>query len=319
MGVEDDIRRLLTQGYSPSEIIAQGFKKSTVYKIHSELQFNSTSTYRGAWFIEGIRLSKERHLPGEIITVWFRIKNVTPYDLYVANIGIQPEWMHEEWYSQEIRHLLKPNNSRSITLTIPIPNDLPLGEYSYTFGIEGQSLGTPNPPQMSTSNIEWSEPKVFEIKHPKRFVKIFCSHSTQNMSLVYQIESFLDNYGYEVIIAEDIQEPSAVLREKFQRLIRESRFLLALLTHEGIRSNWVIEEVDYARSISRPCLLLKEKSVSMQSDIEWVEFSRDDPQEVTNVTVLRAIQNMLQQTGGSPWIGIALLGLILLALADKNE
>ena len=319
MGIEDKILRLLTQGYSPTEVIEQGFKKSTVYKVFSQLQQNPASTHKGAWYVEGIRLSKERFLPGEIITVRCRLRNNTPYDFYIANVGIKPEWMYDEWYPQELRALIKPNNSRPLTLTVPIPNDIPLGEYTYSFGVEGQFLGIGNVPQQSPYNMEWSEPAIFHVKHPNRFVKIFFSHSTQNLSLVYQIESFLDNYGYEVIIAENIQEPGVILREKFQRLIRESRFLLALLTHEGIRSKWVIDEVGYAQSINKPCLLLKERSVTMHGDLEWVEFSRDDSQEVINATVLRAINNMLQRTGGSTWIGLALIGLILLALGGESE
>lgn len=319
MGIEDDILRLLSQGYSPSDVITQGFKKSTVYKVYSQFYQDPTSTHKGAWYVEGIKPSKERYLPGEMITVSCRLRNLTAYDLYVANFGIQTEWMHQEWYPLEVRSLIKPKSSRPFRLTVPIPHDIALGEYSYTFGVEGQFLGSTNVPQQSPFNTEWSEPSVFHIKQPKKFVKIFFSHSTKNKSLAYQIEEVLDNYGYEVVIAEDIREPGVVLREKFQRLIRESKFLLALLTEEGVRSKWVQEEVDFARGISKPLLLLKESSVSIHSDLEWVEFSRTDSQEVLNATVLGAIQKMLQRTGGSPWIGLAIMGLILLALGENEN
>jgi len=318
MGIEDEIFKLLTQGYSPTEIINQGYAKSTVYKVYSNLQHDPSSTYKGSWYFENIRLSKERYLPGETITIRCRLKNNTLYDFYIANIGIQPEWIHNKWYPLEIRALLKPNNYRSIALTVPIPNELPLGEYTYTFGVEGQFLGSSNSPHVTPYNIEWSEPLIFEVKHPKRYVKIFFSHSTQNISLVYQIASYLDNYGYEVIIAENIQEPGAVLREKFQRLIRESRFVLGLFTHEGVRSQWVQEEVQYARSIGKIVLPLKERSVSIQSDIEWVPFSKYDPPDVINRTVLGAVENILQRAGGFPWLGLGLLGLIVLALGSEN-
>lgn len=318
MGVEDEILRLLSQGASPLEVIGKGYKKSTVYKVYTQLQHNPTSTQRGAWYIEGIRLSKERYLPSETISVSCRLRNFTNHDLYVSKFGIQAEWMHHEWYPQEVRALIKPNNSRSFTLTVPIPNNLALGEYTYSFGVEGQFLGSSNIPQNSSFNTEWSEPNIFHIKQLKKYIKIFFSHSTKNKSLVYQIESLLDNYGYEVIIAEDIREPGVILTEKFQRLIRESRFLLALLTHEGIRSNWVIEEVNYAQSINKPLLLLKERSVEIQTDLEWVEFASNDSPEVLQVTVLNAIQNILQRTGGSPWVGLALMGLVLLALRSDE-
>jgi len=329
MGIEDEIANLLIQGFSPTEIIQQGYKKSTVYKVHATHQRDPSSTYRGNWSFENIRLSKERYMPSEVTTIWCHLKNNTPYDFYVANVGIQPEWLsgrtrypqnNSEWYPQEIRALLKPNNSKSITFSFPIPADLPLGDYTYTFGIEGQFMGTPTTSHISSFQIEWSEPSIIQVKHPKRGIKIFLSHSTKNLFLVRQIENFLDNFGYDVIIAEDIREPGVVLLEKFQRLIRESNLLLALLTSEGVNSTWVIEEVNYAQGINKPLLLFKEDSVPLESDLEWVEFSRYDHPDDIYRKVLESIQNIQKRTkGGGGLVVLGLLALFLLAVTSGES
>jgi len=317
---EEEIARLLHQGLSPIDVIRQGYKKSTVYKVYSKRSRDPSSTHKGNWFFENVRSSKERYLPGDVITVWGSLKNNTPYDFYVAKVGIQPEWMKDQWYSQDVRDLLKPNSSKQISFTLPIPSDLPLGEYTYTFGIEGPFLGATAISNISPYPIEWSEPNFFEIKYQKRGVKIFISYSTMNKSLIYQIESFLDNYGYDVIIAEDRKEPGVLLLEKFQRLIRESHLVLALWTDEGARSKWVIEETNYAYGIGKPLLLLKEENTKLQSELEWIEFSRNDPPNEICRKVTDAVQNIQHRTGGiSPLIGLGLLGLFLLILGSSSD
>lgn len=276
------------------------------------MEQHSSSTYKENWYLENIRLSKKRCLPGESITITGRLINKMSSDLNIVKVWVQPGWLlNGKAYPFEIKGLLKPNGSKSIALRVTIPKDLPLGEYTCAFGVEGEFLREPYFSWMHTL-------KLFEIKHPKRHVKIFFSHSTQNMSLVYQIASYLDNYGYEVIIAEDIQEPGAVLREKFERLIKESRFVIALFTHEGVRSQWVKEEVEYARSLRRIVLPLKESSVSIQSDIEWVSFSKYDPPDVINKTVLDAVVNILKRAGGFPWLAALVVGFVVLSLISED-
>lgn len=260
-------------------------------------------------------------MPGDSIMVWGNLKNNTPVDFYIFYAGLQPEWMKDQWYSQEVRDLLKPNSSKQMSFTIPIPSDISLGEYTYNFAVEGQFLGSKNATYASSNNIEWSEPLFLEIKYPKRGVKIFLSHSTMNKSLVNQIGSFLDNYGYDVIIAEDLNEPGVILRDKFQRLIRESHLLVALFTDEAARSEWVIEETNYAYEIKKPLLLLKERNLNLKSNLEWVEFSRNDPPTEICRKAIGAIQNIQSRTNDniSPLIGLGLLGLFLLILGSSDQ
>jgi len=322
MKTEDEIASLLVQGLSPADLVDRGYKKSTVYKVYAKRQRDPRATPKGSWSFENVKLSKERYMPGEVATIWSQLRNNTPYDFYVGWVGIQPEWMIGRWYPQEVRNLLKPNASMLVTLTVPIPTDLPLGEHVYTFGVEGQFMGQGGDRYGSLHQTEWSEPEILGVKYPAKGLKIFFSHSTENMPLVRQIETILDNYGYHVIIAEDVPEPGVILREKFQQKIRESNLVLTLMTHEGSRSQWVIEEANYARSIGKPLLPLKERNVGLESDIEWVEFSRDESAEQIGRKTLEAVANMQKRfEQASLWAAVALLlvPLIVLSLGSSKK
>jgi hypothetical protein len=69
-------------------------------------------------------------------------------------------------------------------------------------------------------------------------------------------------------------------------------------------------------------ILLKEASVSIQSDRQWVSFSRDDPPEILFQKIMDAI-NYIQKTRPSPIgpiLGGAILALLLgLALSGKES
>lgn len=157
-----------------------------------------------------------------------------------------------------------------------------------------------------------ANPLVFHVKRPLTGVSIFFSHSTKDMTLVRQLEQQLDNNGVRVIIAEDKSEPGIELKRKFESKITESTIFLALLTESGVNSKWVLEEANYAAQINKPLILLKEATVSIQSDREWVSFSKNDPPEILFQKTMDAI-NYIQKTRSSP-IGFILGGAILALL-----
>ncbi len=49
MSVEDDIASRLLQGYTPSQLIDDGFKKSTVYKVNQEIKAHLMQTTKAGW------------------------------------------------------------------------------------------------------------------------------------------------------------------------------------------------------------------------------------------------------------------------------
>ena len=294
MGIEDEIHELLLQGSLPRDLIQQGYRKSTVYKVHNSLTTNSIPVSQSAWLVEGITFGKGRLLPGDIAQVSFELKNNSPADLYVYRTGIQPEWLYQEnvWYPQELRILLASWEKKKVTVSFPIP-DLALGEYEMIFGLEGQFLSPDLKFAPTVNSPLWTTPATVEIKHPIN-CRVFVSHSTQNLSLVRQLQEYLDNFGIEGIVAEDISQPGVILEEKFEKMIKQSDYFLGLLTYEALQSGRVIKEHNYAFKIQRPLILLKEEGVNVESPVEWVNFSRYAPIEDLAAKVFKAMESMQQ-------------------------
>lgn len=324
MGIEDSIRDLLSKGYSPQDIIREGFRKSTVYKVYNEFTAELVPVTAPAWQISW-QLGKQRYLPGDTVTFRYSVRNASGIDLYVYRTGVQPEWSVGEWYAQENRLLLHPGHSRNLALNVLIPADIPLGEYEMRWGLDAQFVGPGAPISNSTIQTQWTEPFVLEVKKPRTGYKVFISHSTRDMYLVRQLQCSLDNEGTEGIVAEDSREPGRILEEKFKAKIRESQFFLALLTPDGIRSDRVILETNYALSIKRPSILLKEREAQLDSPVEWVEFSRDDPPDTIIAKAQEALQLVKQQHYGlslppnlAP-VAIGILAFLLGLSAGKSK
>lgn len=326
MGVEDEIRSLLGRGYSPQEIIRQGYKKSTVYKIHSDFVPQTVPVAAPPWAIYS-QLDKPRYLPGDTSAIRYSITNRSGMDLYISQTGIQPEWLFKEasWHAQEGRFLLHPGEkSRELAINVPVPPDIPLGEYEMRWGLELQFVGPGVPILGSTYQTQWSDPFLLEVKKTAGY-SVFISHSTQDMRLVRQLQKALDLEGIETIVAEDSVQPGAMLREKFEAQIRECQFFLALLTEHGASSEWVIHETNYALQIRKPAILLKEKEIGIESNVEWVEFSRYDPPERIMEAAIDAVDKAKARLGwvASPNLAPIVVGalgfLVGLAAAKSNE
>jgi hypothetical protein len=300
MGIEDEIRTLFSQGYTPQSILlSHPYKKSTVYKVYREVSTKQVPLIPPQWYVTVTPPPEtKRYLPGSAERFTCNIKNNANLDFYITNSGMQPEWLQGQWHISPERFLLRPGESHSVRIDLPIPRDIALGEYELQFGIEGQYLGPNNIANVSTT--QWFEPFILQVKRPLNGYKLFLSHSVEDMHLVRQVEKYLDYNGIEVFIAEDIRTPGAVLEEKFRALIRKAYFFLALLTENGARSNWVIKEINYAHEIDKPMLLLKEHLASVTSTIEWVEFSRFDPQETILEKVGQALDQLKRNPTGTP-------------------
>lgn len=316
MGVQDEITKYLQDGYTPQQIISMGYKKSTVYKVHETLKTYITQIGKADWYATDIRFNEPRYLPRDKISVSFSFENTSSKDMYLYEMGIWVEWLKQgEWYAQGVRDLVKAGQRRFFSFLIPIPNDISLGEYELRFGIKSQYL-----PVMEyedqTLQVQWSEPEIIHIKYPLTGVKIFISHSTQDMQLIRQLEQHIDNYGFEPMIAEDIRSPGTLLREKFQSKIREATIFLVLFTEKSISSKWVVEETNYAIKLGIPLIPLKEESIKIKLDIEWIEFSKYDKPETIFSKIMDGINNRLGNVRLAPQVipAIAIgIGIVILA------
>jgi len=269
-----------------------------VYKVYRDVRIFSGHVRKPDWQIENIQFGTPssidiRYMPGEMIWLNFDLVNYASQDLYIINAGIQPEWLVREriWLSKPVKQLLKPGHRIPVQIPFNVPTDIELGEYELLFGIEGQYLPAQGYSNMSTPPM-WTEPMVVGVKYPFMGETIFLSHSVKNMHLVRQLEKYLDNYGINVIIGEDYQQPSRNLNEKFMAMIDSSSIFLALLTDPAVRSEWVHKETVYALRTNKPHILLKEESVNLDWAYEYIPFSERSGPLAIFQTTMAAIQNM---------------------------
>lgn len=298
MGKEEEIQQLLLEGRNPQELIQMGYKKPTVYKIQGLFKKGSIREINSPWFVENIMFSQDRYLPSQSGSVTFELRNISDTDLYVYRVGIQPEWLKEEWIQIDSRVLLHPNEKRVFTIGFTIPGlGLPLGEYGIRFGLDGQYLYPSTRGIRGEQYIQWSEPVFINIKMPATGYKVFVSHSTKDMFLIRQLEKYLDCYGVDVVIAEDIRSPGMKLDEKFYGLIRESHLLIAILSKNGLNSEWVIQEINYAGSIQKPIIPLVEanKDFKVQMNIEYITFSNEEPIDSIITKIIEGFNNIRER------------------------
>ena len=305
------------QGYTPAQLIDEGFKKSTVYKVAQEIRARLMPTTKSEWEITNIYPSEPRAMPNQKVAISFQFGNTSAKEIYLYRIGIAAEWMEKDtWVAQEVRDLIRPGQKRHFNLLVQVPENIALGEYTIAFGAEMQYLPANEYQPLQTL---WTEPIVFHVKKPLQNLCVFLSHSTKDITLVRQLEKQLDNEGIAVILGEDRKSPGAELKQKFEKLIQECQVFIALLTEEGANSEWVMYEVNYAKQIRKPMILLKEENVSIKSGIEWESFSKSDQPEILLGKIMKAISQVRETSPFGAIIGLGLLALILGAfLSDKK-
>jgi hypothetical protein len=205
-----------------------------------------------------------------------------------------------------------------------------LGEKDLTFAVRGQLVGSihNSPP----NELIWTEPPfVLRVQNPLTGTSAFLSHSVADLFVVRQLALALDNMGIEPIVAEEISTPGAPLAEKFTALIDRSSVLLALLTWQSVRSDWVRAEVDYAIRAGKPTILLRDQALaSAETGFEHIEWTPIDLSHgvaavassmLTAIDRLRDTQQLLaKRTPQSkndplPVIMVAALGALVAGIA----
>jgi hypothetical protein len=321
LGTEERIAEMLQQGWSPKRLIDErGFRKSTVYKVADSIRSQQGSSPSSMWTVS-MEAGRDRFLPGDSAVLAFTVTNQSPADLYIFQAGVQPEWLSDQWVFAGQRKLLRPTESLIIRLTLAIPNDLPLGEKDLLFGIQGQWVG-PQQPLLTNGGMMWAGPIVLKVQRPPTGKRVFLSHSVADMSLVNQLANTLDNYGIQPIVAESVATPGAVLVEKFAFLIQQADVIIALLTHNAIRSPWVLSEIEYAVQIGKPRILLRDTSLrglgTTIDHLEWTEIDLSSGIDIVTSRVFSALQAIPQTQATksgqpAPDDAVAVLGIALLA------
>ena len=114
--------------------------------------------------------------------------------------------------------------------------------------------------------------------------KVFISHSTRDQGLVIAFANLLAKFGVEVFVAEWYPTPGEPLDKKVFTQINNANCVVALLTKDGIRSNWVQQEIGYTLNTNKPLIPLVEKGMAFQDLAalqlkEYIEYDPFQPQQ----------------------------------------
>ena len=156
--------------------------------------------------------------------------------------------------------------------------------------------------------------------------KVFISHSVKDISLVKQLQYWLDRNQIEAYIFEEYPQPGTMIGEKVARAIDRSDCVLALMTRDGSRSQWVHNEVGYAKGKEKIVIPIVENGVingGFLEGVEYIPFRIYDPYDTISRTVqylstLKSAKKEQEQRNK-----VLLAGLMvffgLLALSGENE
>ncbi|PIX15702.1 hypothetical protein COZ71_09710, partial [Candidatus Desantisbacteria bacterium CG_4_8_14_3_um_filter_40_12] len=111
--------------------------------------------------------------------------------------------------------------------------------------------------------------------------QVFISHSTQDRGLVIALANVLTKFEIKVLVAEWYLTPGEPVSKKVFDEIEKSDCIVALLTRDGMRSNWVNQEIEYALNAGKPLIPIVEKGVNVNELValqgkEYIEY--DPPQ-----------------------------------------
>lgn len=111
--------------------------------------------------------------------------------------------------------------------------------------------------------------------------KVFISHSTKDQGLVISLANLLTKFGVEVFVAEWYLSPGEHLDKKVFEQIEKSNCVVALLTRNGIRPNWVQQEIGYSLKQDKPVIPIVEKGIKKEDlgALQGKEYIEYDPSE----------------------------------------
>lgn len=112
--------------------------------------------------------------------------------------------------------------------------------------------------------------------------KVFISHSSRDQGLVISLANLLSKFGIKVVVAEWYLTPGEPIERKVFDQIERSDCVVALLTRNGIRSNWVQQEIGFALKTKRPLIPIVEKGVDEKDlgalrDKKYIEYDPYQP------------------------------------------
>jgi len=132
--------------------------------------------------------------------------------------------------------------------------------------------------------------------------------------------------GINVYVAEWYLVPGVPISKKIFEQIDNSNCVVVILTRNGIRSQWVHQEIGYAKRVNRPIIPLVEKGISKEQlaslqGIEYIEYSPYKPMDaiIKLSTFIKSQKLRKEQQEETLLVGGALLSLLLLIMLSGEK
>jgi hypothetical protein len=155
--------------------------------------------------------------------------------------------------------------------------------------------------------------------------KVFISHSTRDQGLVIALAKLLPKYGLEVVVADWYLSPGQPLADKVLGLIKRADCVLVFLTRDGMRSNWVQQEIGIALDSRKLLIPLVEKGASSRDlaalrGLERIEYDPAWPQQalVKASTYVRDLKLRKEQREKALLVAGGILAFLLLLSGEAK-
>ena len=154
--------------------------------------------------------------------------------------------------------------------------------------------------------------------------KVFISHSTRDIGLVTSLANLLQRFGVEVFVAEWYLSPGQPLSQKVFEQIQSSNCIVVLLTQDGIRSNWVQQEIGYSLKGNKPVIPIVESGIESKDlgalqGREYIEYDSYNPQSALMKlsTYIKTLKLKKEEQEKTLLVLGGLLAFLLLAEGNK--
>ncbi|MBI4713428.1 MAG: toll/interleukin-1 receptor domain-containing protein [Planctomycetes bacterium] len=112
--------------------------------------------------------------------------------------------------------------------------------------------------------------------------KVFISHSTMDSGIVKALANILSKFGVTPYVADWDLPAGMSLNKGISSEIDKADCIIVLLTHNGIRSKWVHQEIGYARKSAKLIIPLVERGTTPDElgflkPIRYIEYDPIQP------------------------------------------
>ncbi|TET40199.1 MAG: toll/interleukin-1 receptor domain-containing protein [Dehalococcoidia bacterium] len=106
---------------------------------------------------------------------------------------------------------------------------------------------------------------------------VFLSHDHDDFALVDRIEKILQRIKISAYVYEKYPRYGEYIPEVIKETIKDSKYFVVFLTHEGIASQWVNQEIGIAHAFDKLIIPVKDRQLQSKGFVELREFIYYDP------------------------------------------